>query len=104
MCTTSALETLFREMKADLSKWKDVPCLWVEDKVFKMEQFSSWSSALQLQCRSWEADPKTHMETSRNQSSQENLEKEEHRRFTLLNFKTYYKVTEVAHIKSVIQT
>lgn len=26
------------------------------------------------------------------------------RRFALLNFKTYYKVKKVAHIKSVIQT
>ena len=76
MCTTGALKTLFREMKGDLNTWKDVPCLWVEDNVFKMKQFSSWSSAFQIQCRSWEADPKTHMETSRNQSSQKNLEKE----------------------------
>ena len=43
--------------------------------------------------RNGKADPKIHMEVEGKPKGQNNLKKEQNKRFKQLNFKTYYKVT-----------
>ena len=59
-------------------------------------QFNPYHNSNSLFLQKWPIDPQIHMEVQGVPNSQNNLEKEEQSwKLTILNFKTYYKVTVI---------
>lgn len=67
-----------REIKEKLSKWKDIPCLWIRRlnmvKMAIQTQLIPYQNPSCYFCRDEEDDPKIHMKTEETQKSQNNLE------------------------------
>lgn len=87
-----------KEIKGDLSKWKDILCLWIGRlTIVKMAVLPKLMYRSDLICikiktgfffyRNWQTDHKSHIDMKETHNSHNNLEKNS----TFLNFKIYYK-------------
>ena len=82
---TENYKILLKEMKENLTKWKHIHIHGVEDSIIKLTILpkliygckNPYQNPSLFLWRSWQADPKIHMEIQGTQNSENNLEKEQ---------------------------